>query len=115
MSLHDPMCLMVIWRVRETTVRMNTVFWPLMYNVSCTRDITHTWVIATSELSSNIESIVKKKKKLCILHCSLLSVELRNEVFHVNLMPWDKFGEKYENALILHSITCCSLLQSNLV
>lgn len=48
---------------RETTVRIYTVFWPLMYNVSCTRDVTHTWVIATSELSSNIESIVKKKKK----------------------------------------------------
>lgn len=99
--------------VRETTVRIYTVFWPLMYNVSCTRDITHTWVIATSELSSNIESIVKKK--LCILHCSVLSIELRNEAFHVNLMPWDKFGEIYEYALILHSITCCSLLQSNLV
>lgn len=64
MSLHDPMCLVVMGRVRETTVRMNTVFWPLMYNVSCTRDITHTWVIATSELSSNIESIVKKKKMM---------------------------------------------------
>lgn len=49
--------------------------------------------LATSELSSNIESIVKKKK-LCILHRSLLSVELRNEAFHVNLMPWEKFGEK---------------------
>lgn len=95
-------------------MRIYTVFWPLMYNVSCARDITHTWIIATSELSSNIESIVKKKK-LCILHSSLLSVELRNEAFHVNLMPWDKFGEKYEYALILHSITCCSLLQSNLV
>lgn len=60
MSLHDPMCLVVMRRVRETTVRIYTVFWPLMYNVSCTRDITHTSVIATSELSSNIESIVKK-------------------------------------------------------
>lgn len=61
MSLHDPMCLVVMGLVRETTVRIYTVFWPLMYNVSCTRDITHTWVIATSELSSNKESIVKKK------------------------------------------------------
>lgn len=62
MSLHDPVCLVVMHGlVRETTVRTYTVSWPLMYNVSCTRDITHTWVIATSELSSNIESIVKKK------------------------------------------------------
>lgn len=79
MSLHDPMCLMVIWRVRETTVRMNTVFWPLMYNVSCTRDITHTWVIATSELSSNIESIVKKKKNYvsCIVAFYQLNSEMK--------------------------------------
>lgn len=61
MSLHDPVCLVVMHGLgRETTVRIYTVFWPLMYNVSCARDITHTWIIATSELSSNIESIVKK-------------------------------------------------------
>lgn len=61
MSLHDLVCLVVMHGPSQRNHRENnTVFWPLMYNVSCTRDITHTWVIATSELSSNIESIVKK-------------------------------------------------------
>lgn len=36
MSLHDPVCLVVMGLGRETTVRIYTVFWPLMYNVSCT-------------------------------------------------------------------------------
>lgn len=31
MSLHDPVCLVIMGLVRETTVRIYTVFWTLMY------------------------------------------------------------------------------------
>lgn len=111
MSLHDPVCLVVMHGPSQRNHREN-IYSILAFNVQCILYKRH-----NSHLGNCYFRIVncKKKKKLCILHCSLLSVELRNEVFHVNLMPWDKFGEKYENALILHSITCCSLLQSNLV
>lgn len=109
MFLYDFMCLVVMGLVREIIVRIYIVFWFLMYNVFCIRDIIYIWVIVILDLLSNIELIVKKKK-LCILYCSFLLVEFKNEVFYVNLMFWDKFGEKYEYVLILYSIICCFLL-----
>lgn len=47
--------------VREIIVRIYIVFWFLMYNVFCIRDIIYIWVIVILELLSNIELIVKKK------------------------------------------------------
>lgn len=46
--------------VREIIVRIYIVFWFLMYNVFCIRDIIYIWIIVILELLSNIELIVKK-------------------------------------------------------
>lgn len=50
--------------VREIIVRIYIVFWFLMYNVFCIRDIIYIWVIVILELLSNIELIVKRKKNM---------------------------------------------------
>lgn len=54
--------------VREIIVRIYIVFWFLMYNVFCIRDIIYIWIIVILELLSNIELIVKKKNYVfCIV------------------------------------------------
>lgn len=72
MSLHDLVCLVVMGVVRETIVRI--YFYD---NIPCTgtRDVTHTWIIAVLELSSNI-GVDYQKKKMSILHGKVLSFEL---------------------------------------